>query len=64
MSRERCVRSSKQIERPDTVGQPLVGDESTSQVCCSALNMTEVIFVVENKNALPAPSEEVGPRSV
>jgi len=28
MSRERCVRSSNQIERPDTVGQPFVGDEA------------------------------------
>jgi hypothetical protein len=32
--------------RADTVGQPLVGDERTSQVCCSALNMTEIVFVV------------------
>ena len=32
--------------RPDTVGQPLVGDESTSQTCFSAFGMTEIIFVV------------------
>jgi hypothetical protein len=50
--------------RPDTVGQPLVGDKSTSQTCFSALSITEIIFVVENRNAPPKPSEAIGERSL
>ena len=51
-------------KRADTVGQPLVEDESIFQMSFSALDVTEIIFVVENRNVPPKPSEAIGERSV
>ena len=51
-------------KRADTVGQPLVEDESTFQISFSVLCMTEIIFVVENWNMPPKPSAEIGEKSV
>jgi hypothetical protein len=51
-------------KRADTVGQPLGEDESTFQMSFSALDVTEIIFVVENRNVPPKPSEAIGERSV